>query len=428
MTRPLLRTVLATIVVVDLISFYFFLGDARTIALAEGLPIDPFSELVSRALVRGGIILIGVASAVAFARRPGRLWEGTLALAGLILLSTAHAHLFGSPWRHLFYSGLCLLGWLLGLAVSRRGGAPRDESYARIGSIALLGAAYLNAGVSKLAYGGGDWISGTPIQAVILGQDGLVGDGIVSLYRSWVVATPWAAGLFSFATVGFELAGPLMLVGRRVRLLVTAGLLLMHANIYLLTDILYWESMVFLVVFGLSWDAPTPETLRPVTATRSHDRRLAGAAVVLATCALLAIVHQSRRFAHPEPASAAASVSPEPPPIATPMLRQIGPFTLGQTVGQSWSVESFSISDGGFVAVLSGGPGRRAAFEVTCARTEHRSPFDLGAAHVFYSSDLDFPELEDVGREVQQQVRQAAAGHDICEQLATWRRAAMPPR
>ena len=64
--------------------------------------------------------LIGAAGAVAFARasRTARRRPGDRRRAGL--LSAAHAQLFGSPWRHLFYSGLCLTGWLLGLAVGRR--------------------------------------------------------------------------------------------------------------------------------------------------------------------------------------------------------------------------------------------------------------------------------------------------------------------
>src|SRR2546429_612054 len=84
------------------------------------------------------------AGALAFARGAGRLVAGLVPFIALMLLSSVHARLFGSPWRHLYYSGLCLFGWLMGLMVSRVGGRPSDESYARIGSLALLGAAYLN--------------------------------------------------------------------------------------------------------------------------------------------------------------------------------------------------------------------------------------------------------------------------------------------
>src|SRR4029450_6099426 len=124
---------------------------------------------------------------------------------------------FGSPWRHLFFSGLCLLGWLLGLVVSRQQGAPTDESWARAGSVALLGAAYLNSGISKIVFGGFKWISGLPVQVAIIGQDGMVPDGVVGWYRSWAVSTPEVACAFSVGTLAFELSGPLMLVGPRTR-------------------------------------------------------------------------------------------------------------------------------------------------------------------------------------------------------------------
>src|SRR5262249_49937698 len=178
-------------------------------------------------------------------------------------LSSVHARLFGSPFRHLYYSGLCLSGWLTGLMVSRAGGSPSDESYARIGSVALLGAAYLNAGISKVAFGGFEWAGGAPIQAVIVAQDGLVPDGLVSAYRSWVVMSPAVVGLFSLSTMIFELAGPLMILGGRTRAIVALGLLSMHLNIYVLTHILYWESMVLLVLLGI---LPYEETPQPQAA------------------------------------------------------------------------------------------------------------------------------------------------------------------
>lgn len=415
-----LRTGLAAVVVVDLLSLFFFLGDARTIALANGITLNTFNDLLSRTAVRAVVVLIGVAGAIAFGRRPGRLWQGALSLGALTLLSTVHAQLFGSPWRHLYYSGLCLSGWLLGLVVSRRRGAAADESYARIGSIALLGAAYLNAGVSKIVYGGVDWLSGTPIQAVIIGQDGLVADGVLSTYRSWVVMAPAVASLFSVATLGFELAGPLMLVGRRTLLCVALGLFAMHANIYVLTGILYWQSMVFLLLFGLSVDGSGSETLlESAAAHRFQDRRFIAVAALLAVCAVLAISHQGWRYAHVHSASGAAGKS----------LRQIGPFAVGQVLTEGWAVDALTVSDDGFVAALSGKPGR-AAFEVTCAASEHRSPFDLGAAHIFYSSDLEFRDFEAVGRALQEHLLKAAAGRELCDSVASWRTSAQaaPPR
>lgn len=425
--EPLLRGALGVIVVADLVSFFFFIANARAIAPASAF--TNVSDVFSRMPVVGAVVSIGVAGAVAFAWRPGRIWEGLVSLGALTLLSTAHAQLYGSPWRHLYYSGLCLSGWLLGLGLGRHRGAATDESLARIGSIALLGAAYLNAGISKLAFGGIDWLSGLPIQAVVVGQDGLVADSILSSYRTWVAETPAAASLFAIATVGFELAGPLMIAGRKTRLCVALGLLAMHANIYVLTRILYWESMVLLVLLGFSADPP--ETPAMAISSDSSDRRYTIAVTVLALCAFFAVIHQSHRFTQSHetkpvtgpgmvgtgPSMATAASAP------TAVTRQVGPLVVGETLPEGWSVDTLDVTTDGFIVGLSASAGR-VTFEVTCAASEHRSPFDLGAAHIFHSNGLDSRNLQAVGSAVQEKVRRAADGRDICEEVARWRTSA----
>jgi hypothetical protein len=418
------RLVLSAVVIVDLSSFFIFVGAARSIGVATGT-LNAFNDLVSITAVRGAVVLLGIAAAVAFARAPGRLWAGASALVALGVLSTAHAQLFGSPWRHLFYSGLCLSGWLLGLALARLRGAPGDESYARIGSLALLSAAYLNAGISKLVYGGFDWLSGLPIQEVVVGQDGLVPGGILSVYRIWVATHPAVASLCSVATVGLELAAPLMLAGRTTRTVVALGLFAMHANIYLLSDILYWQSIVFLLLFGLSPDPPGAEPApAPAAVIASDTRRFVVTAVLLVLCALVAVGHQGRRFAAAQTARIATGGVPVPdqPPPPTP-LRQIGPFAVGDPIAGVWKIDAVDIRDGAILMTLSGPPGR-AVFEMTCAASDRRGLFDLGAAHIFYSSDLPVGQLEAPGWALRAAMQAVAEDDAICERMASWRASA----
>jgi hypothetical protein len=421
-----LRIALAAVVAADLLSFYSFLSDARADALAHGIALNRFCDLLTRTSVKVALVSIGIAAVVAFARRPGRVGEGMVALGVLALLSTAHAQLYGSPWRHLFFSGLCLAGWLLGLAVSGWQGNPRQESYARIGSIALLGASYLNAGISKLAFGGFDWISGFPIQAIVVGQDGLVPGGLLGTYRIWLASTAAAAGVFSLATLGFELAGPLMLVGRKTRACVALGLLGMHANIFALAHILYWQAMVLLAMFGLSPDPPVPAEADESAPGRISNRAFLVGVGLLALGAVVAIAHQARRYTDVHTGTTAVHQALLP----TPPLRRLGPFSVGQRLAASWSIESLHADDEGLLIGVSGPPGR-ARFELTCASSQRRSPFDLGAAHIFYSSDVEPSQLQAVGSAVREQIRAAAAGGDVCELLASWRTAARtsgPPR
>lgn len=424
---PVLRLTLAAIVVVDLVSFLLFIGEARAAALGRGATLAAFAALLSHPIASGLVGALGVAGAVAFARRPGRLWAGVIALVALALLSAVHGQLFGSPWRHLYFSGVCLTGWLAGLVVTRSHAAPHDESYARVGAIALLGAAYFNSGVSKLVYGGLDWLSGTPVQAAIVAQDGLVADGILAYVRL-LATTPPVAMLLSVATVGLELSGPLMLVGRWARVLVALGLFAMHLNIWVLTGVIvYWESMVLLLVFGLSADQP----LRASAVTRRAW--FVPAAVLLALSAVIAISHQLWRFSHtreitiiPPTVPYLPEPTPEPPPTPPPLESPhpaIGPFRVGDTLA-GWSIDSLHLRKDGFVATLSGEPGR-VGLIVTCALPDVRGLFDLEEARILYASDLDPSRFRDVGMAFRERIRIAAEGQDVCDVVASWHAAAM---
>jgi hypothetical protein len=303
-----------------------------------------------------------------------------------------------------------------------------------MGSIAFLGAAYFNAGISKVVFGGFEWLSGVPIQAAIVAQDGLVADSVVSAYRIWVVNTPVVAALFSVLTVGFELGGPLMIAGRRIRFGVVVGLLGMHLNLYVLTPILYWEAMVLLVLFGLSaerWEAHSiPAPTRSILA---GGRVFAATVALLALCAVVVIGHQAAQFTRlrgpttarvepPPPAAVggppAINAAPAPPSPSAP--QQVGPFAVGQSVTDTWVIDALTVTHEVIIVALTSRLGR-ARFEVTC-HSEHRSPFDLGPAHILYSQHTEFGALEGAGWALRQRLEEAAEGADVCERLADWRR------
>ena len=209
----------------------------------------------------------------------------------------------------------------------------------------------------------------------------------------------------------------------RIAFRITLGLIAMHASIFVLTHIAYWESMVFLLAFGLSSDTPSAENVPESSASsRSLGGAFIGAAALLALCAVLAIAHQSRRFARLHGLAGAEGEGPASAPVT---FQQVGPFTVGQRLADEWSLDSLTDSEAGFVASLSSERGR-AAFEVTCSSSAHRSPFDLGPAHIFYSSQLEFDDLEALGRAFREEIRQATTDENVCEQLADWRKAAPP--
>jgi hypothetical protein len=423
--RTLLRIVIAAVAAVDLVSLAYFVREARAGAAPGG-----FAGLLSEPAIAVAIAVAGTVAAIAFARGPGRIACGATALVALAVLSSVHAQLFGSPWRHLYYSGLCLAGWIAGQVAARRRGAPTDESYARTGALALLGAAYLNAGISKVVFGAADWATNVPIQATIIGQNGLAPGGILAAYRLLVVETPALATAFSMLTVALELAGPLMLVGRRTRWLVAGGLVAMHVNILLLTgEILYWEAMLLLVAFALVPDADDVATATSSEAPVGGSTLFVPAAVLLVIVSVLGIRHQAMRFHQRHDPSAdvvARSKAPtvtmpppsEAPTTSPPSVQQIGPLVVGATLVHDWSIDRLTIDDRGFVVTLRGGAGN-ARFAVTCAASDHKSPFDLGAAHISFN-DVPFASLEEAGKALRETMRRAAGEVDVCEAIATW--------
>ncbi|HYD50920.1 MAG TPA: hypothetical protein VEB21_21365 [Terriglobales bacterium] len=290
------RWLLAAVTLLDLLSFYLFIGDAYETARTRGGAVGLLAAVLAEPLFRAGLALAGAVAAIAFALR-GSIWPAIVAIVALALLSAEQAQLFGSPWRHLFFSGVCLTGWIAGAWVGRG-----SSAYARTGAVALLAAAYCSSGISKVAIGGSEWFSGLPIQAVILGQVGLIDDTILAAYRSWVVTTPGAASFFAVATLLFEVGAPLMVMARKLRRPIALGLMAMHLNILLLTDILYWESMVLLAVFGL---APVePDESEEVGGLLLH-RRFHLAVAILTVLAGLAVWNQARRV--PERAAASGN-------------------------------------------------------------------------------------------------------------------------
>src|SRR5206468_8019944 len=117
-----------------------------------------------------------------------------------------------------------------------------------------------------------------------------------------------------------------------------------------------------------------------------------------------------------------AAPAPTPPPSEPPPSRRIGPFSLGERVTDDWSIESLGPTEGGFTVTLLG-PAGRARFEVNCADVEHRSPFDIGAAHIFYSSDVPFPIVQPLGSVLRDRVRSAVAAQDPCQAVNDWTQA-----
>lgn len=397
-----LRRALAAVVAFDLLCFVAFVPAAAERAAAAGIEAPAWAGLSTSPVALVAAVAIGLFAAARFARR-GSIAGGAVALVILGLLSHAHAALDGSPWRHLYYSGLCLLGWLVGAAYARARARGDEPRHAIAGATALLGAAYFSAGLSKLVFSGPDWLAGETLRHAVVAQDGLVGAGTLHALRVAVVERPGVAAALATATVAVELAGAALLAGPRVRAAAAAGLVAMHAAIFVLTGIAYVESVALLVLFG--WPRRAEPTA-PSEAPGPRATAIVGAALGLAATA--AIVHQGL----------AAAEAPGPAAIVQAPTRVLGPFRVGEARGGLEVVELAASGDA--MTVFVAGAAGRVGFDLTCRETADVGPFDRPPLHVFYRpTPLSQAEIAGAGAAVRDAAL-AAGAPDVCAALQRW--------
>jgi hypothetical protein len=253
MTRyhAFLRWVLGILVALEMFQFSDDIPAARQFNRGSGFA-DGLMDIVSRPIPVWVICLAGALAGFLFALKPGRIRSGVVALLALVYLSSIHGVLFGSPQRDKFFVGLVLLGWLGGLVYGRKEKGEIRESYAYVGGVALLGAAYVCSGLSKLVYGGIEWLTGVSVRTMVVAQTGLVETlPILGLIRDTIVGYWWVAALVAIATIAAELGGVFFVFSRRSRVVAAFTLICMHLVIYVFTGIGYVASVVLLLTFVL---------------------------------------------------------------------------------------------------------------------------------------------------------------------------------
>ncbi len=226
----------------------------------------------------GGSPLVGLLLIVAllaigqFARKPGQLAAGALALAAMALLVEADGALNEGPKRHFFAPGLALLGWLAGLAFARllawRSGHARadltawQEIHAEMGAVAALAGNYVDAAASKLLHVGPGWANDTTLRSVILSHHPLGDGSLAGQYAHFVAGSAAASQVLAVATLVVQGGACLMLIGPRWRLLAGLAVFAFHCNVELLADIGYGPARMTLLLFCLPWPLFLPRLLR----------------------------------------------------------------------------------------------------------------------------------------------------------------------
>jgi hypothetical protein len=270
-------------------------------------------------------------------RRGGHpLWMG-LALLGLAAVHETFRATVGNYDDQIFQTAATGAGWLAGagfaaLAVARGDVGQRRQaiqSMAATGAAVGLGAAYLCAGLSKLAASGsGLWIDPTWLRLISLEHE----PPNMGALRTWcfdlAVNDSRFALVGSSLTIISELAGVLLPFGRWPRLIGGAGLLLLHAGIWIFTDIVFISGFTLLMVFSFDWPALTAwmrgrvlSPPPPAPAVRLRPKHLALVlAIAAAITSLLWLLPIERRL-HAAPLEGAGKNRPAATAPAEPSPR-----------------------------------------------------------------------------------------------------------
>jgi hypothetical protein len=196
----------------------------------------------------------GLAALLSFALQRWPIAAGMAALASLSVLSQTHALLSGGPMRHEFAVGVALLGWLCGVAFAR--GQKVDE-LAEAGAVAALAATYVSAGMSKLVKGQLVWAESATLRAMLAAHHPVDGGSYFDAYAQKIIESAGLAQALGWATLAIQLGAPLLLVGRRWRMLWGTLLIVFHLQVAWLTGIYYSGAIYLLVVFSYPWPLPS---------------------------------------------------------------------------------------------------------------------------------------------------------------------------
>ncbi|MGH7785348.1 MAG: hypothetical protein ACRERC_00685 [Candidatus Binatia bacterium] len=184
----------------------------------------------------------------------------TAAMAGLYIGAGALAYSQGSLQHRTQLLGLVLLGQFGAyvLAALRRRPAASGDALATLFSVEIIAAAYVLAGLMKVALSRGQWLAQVPMVVIDIakahgqaacttGDTGLVAraDGIAGT----ILAHPNLTRVLFAPAVLFELAAGLAPFGRMAAAIAGLCLLAMHRGIDTIMGLRFWEHEVLLLIY-----------------------------------------------------------------------------------------------------------------------------------------------------------------------------------
>jgi hypothetical protein len=137
--------------------------------------------------------------------------------------------------------------------------------------IVVVSAIYVLAAYHKLRRSGPSWVYGENMSWLMYWLD-WVGDSNAPGMTRWIADHHLAGSLMALSIIGFELTFPLVIVWRRIRPIVVAAALMLHAGTWLLLGLDYWMWAVTVAILLLD---PSPVVRRVADWVRPRRRQVA---------------------------------------------------------------------------------------------------------------------------------------------------------
>jgi hypothetical protein len=148
--------------------------------------------------------------------------------------------------------GAWVAAWIVARAMRRD--PVVAEIIAREAACGVVAAAYVGAGIAKLAASGLAWVTSSNL-ALLAAERAIIGPDWLRSIRLEVARTPWLCTALAAASLAIELAGVVFLLPRARRVYAIAAVL-MHLGVAVLLGYVYAPWMVLIV--ALAWASVPP--------------------------------------------------------------------------------------------------------------------------------------------------------------------------
>ena len=259
---------------------------------------DPFVALARMPWALSALSLVAWIGLYLFARAPERARFAAVAVAAGFILEETLARVQSGHEEPFFQPAGAVLGWAGAIILLRAvASTPVSVAEARragvAGATAVIGASYFNAAISKLLAEGPAWAwHPTHVRAMTLAHQPLPPNALDDLVVGALARSAALGRAAAVFTLVIELGGLAFALWPRARRVASLAIVAWHLGLLYLTGICFYGGLVLIVVLG---DRRLPERIERVFARlRLRERRRATSFALLVTLATLPLVALTR--------------------------------------------------------------------------------------------------------------------------------------